>query len=268
MKTKNKTFSITIGKQYFLSTVILFGFITLLYFIQDVIGYQTVSLILLLIMFLLPLFNFERGPIILSAVISAFAWDYYFIPPHFTMYIAKPEDVMMLFMFFIVAMTNGVLTAKLKEQKNDMAEKERRSNTLYNLLKELSRSKDINDTSEKAVKQIQKEFGFQSVIFYSTDYNKLNRNPHPSSSFLPDEMEWLAAELSYVNKLETGKSSNYLNDADAIYFPLKNNDSVFGVLGVNINNDIKSNPEEMEFLKKFISEITLFLEKHLSHSIP
>ncbi|MGE5807409.1 MAG: DUF4118 domain-containing protein, partial [Ignavibacteria bacterium] len=147
MKLQNKTVSISTGKQYFLSTFILFVFIMLLYFVQDVIGYQTVSLILLLIIFLLPLFNFERGPIILSAVISALAWDYYFIPPHFTMHIAKPEDVMMLFMFFIVATTNGVLTARLKAQKNDMIEKERRSNALYNLIKELSSAKDLNEVS-------------------------------------------------------------------------------------------------------------------------
>jgi two-component system sensor histidine kinase KdpD len=265
---QNKTVIISTGKQYFLSTVILFGFITILYFIQDLIGYQTVSLILLLIIFLLPLFNFERGPIILAAVISALAWDYYFIPPHFTLHIARPEDVMMLCMFIIVAMTNGVLTARLKEQKNDMTTKERRSNALYNLLKDLSAGKDLNEVSEKAVKQIQKTFGFQSVIFYSTDYNKLNRNPHPASSFLPDEMEWLAAELSYVNKSETGRTTGYLNDADAIYFPLKSNDSVFGVIGVNINDEIKSNVPEMGFLRRYVNEIIIFLERHSVQSIP
>lgn len=268
MKLQNKTVSISTGKQYFLSTFILFVFIMLLYFVQDVIGYQTVSLILLLIIFLLPLFNFERGPIILSAVISALAWDYYFIPPHFTMHIAKPEDVMMLFMFFIVATTNGVLTARLKAQKNDMIEKERRSNALYNLIKELSSAKDLNEVSGRAVKEIEKTFGFQSVIFYSADYNKLNRNPHPASSFKPDEMEWLAAELSFVDKTETGKTTGIMHNTDAAYFPLKINNSVLGVMGVNLSGDIKSNPAEIDFLRKYIKEIIPFVEKQMVHSIP
>jgi len=268
MKLQNKTISISTGKQYFLSTFALFVFITILYFIQGVVGYQTVSLILLLIIFLLPLFNFERGPIILSAVISALAWDYYFIPPHFTMHITKPEDVMMLFMFFIVAITNGVLTARLKEQKNNMAVKEIRSNALYKLLKSLSGVRDLNDVSEKAVKEIEATFGFKSAIFYSIDYNKLNRNPHPASSFIPDEMEWLAAELSFVNKTETGKTTATLHDTDAIYFPIKTNGSLFGVLGININDDIKSNPDEMQFLRKYVSELFPFIEKYSVHSIP
>lgn len=267
MKTKNKTFGISTGKQYFLSTVILFGFIVFLYYIQDIIGYQTVSLILLLVIFFLPLFNFERGPIILAAVISALAWDYYFIPPHFTLHIAKPEDVMMLCMFFIVAMTNGVLTARLKEQKNDMTAKERRSNALYNLLKDLSIGKDLNEVSEKTIKQIQNTFGFQSVLFYSTDYNKLNRNPHPSSSFIPDEMEWLAAELSFRDKTETGKATNILPDADAIYFPLIKNDFILGVLGVKINDEIKSNPVELQFLRIYVKDIIPFIEKDFNYFI-
>jgi len=221
----------------------------LLYFVQDVIGYQTVSLILLLIIFLLPLFNFERGPIILSAVISALAWDYYFIPPHFTMHIAKPEDVMMLFMFLIAATTNGVLTARLKAQKNDMIEKERRSNALYNLIKELSSAKDLNEVSGRAVKAIENTFGFQSVIFYSTDYNKLNRNPHPASSFKPDEMEWLAAELSFVDKKNLlDNLEQYIDEKGNLHLRLdkqrmcKNKISLSDTEGVKIKFKINKNP--------------------------
>jgi two-component system sensor histidine kinase KdpD len=265
MKPPKKTISISAGKQYFLSTIILFIFITFLYLVQDFIGYQTVSLILLLIIFLLPLFSFERGPIILSAVISALAWDYYFIPPHFTMHIDKPEDVMMLFMFFIVAVTNGVLTAQLRTQKNEMTEKERRSNALYNLLKELSAGKDRDDVTKKAIDQVFKVFGFESVIFYSDEHNKLNRNPHPASNYTPDEMEWLTAEVSFRDKIETGQTTNTLQDAEAMYFPLKKNGVVFGVIGVNISDDMKPDSPEIEFLRRFINEIIPFLEKHLSY---
>jgi len=240
----------------------------ILYYLQDIIGYQTVSLILLLIIFLLPLFGFERGPIILSAVISALAWDYYFIPPHFTMHIAKTEDVMMLFMFFIVAVTNGVLTAQLKVQKNRLMEKERISNALYKLMKDLSNGKNLDDVSKKAVKHIFDVFGFESVIFYSDEYNKLNKDPHPASSFIPDEMEWLAAELSFINKSESGKTTNTLHEADALYFPLKRIDSTFGIIGVKINDDMKSDSAEIEFLRSFIKEISPFMEKHLNYSIP
>lgn len=268
MKTKIRNISIPIGVQYFLATFILFIFILILYSIQDLIGYQTVSLILLLIIFLLPLFNFDKGPIILSAVISALAWDYYFIPPHFTMHIDKTEDVVMLFMFFIVALTNGVLTSQLRTQKNVMMEKERRSNAFYNLLKNLSSSSNIDETTKETVSQINKTFDKEAVVFYSNDHKKLNRDPHPASVFNPDEMDWFVAELAYINKRETGKATETLSDSSVMYFPLIREDHVLGVLGIRFNENFEPETKEIEFMRSFVKEIAPFLEKHLTYSIP
>ena len=263
MKPKNKFFSISKSNQYYFSTLLMFIIIVILYNVQNSIGYETVSLILLLIIFLLPLFNFERGPIILSAVISAFAWDYYFIPPHFTMRIAKPEDAMMLFMFFIVAVTNGVLTSQLKTQKNLMMEKERKSNALYLLLKALSNGKDQNELLSNVVQQIENVFGFKSIIFFPSDQNKLKREAHPMSNFRVDDLDWLAAESSFETKRETGKSTDTLQNVNAKYFPLMDKDSVSCVIGIKISDDLKSDPSEMEFLRHFINEISPFIEKYV-----
>lgn len=239
----------------------MFIIIAILYNVQESIGYETVSLILLLIIFLLPLFNFERGPIILSAVVSAFAWDYYFIPPHFTMRIAKPEDAMMLFMFFIVAVTNGVLTSRLKTQKNLMTEKERKSNARYLLLKALSEGKNLDELLTNAVQQIRNVFGFESVVIFPADQHELKREPRTVGNFRFDELEWLAAQSSFESRRETGKSTDTLQNVEAKYFPLMIKDSVFCVIGVKISDDLKLDLSEMKFLRLFIDEISPFLEK-------
>ena len=262
MKPQNKFISISKSNQYYFSTLLMFIIIVILYNVQESIGYETVSLILLLIIFLLPLFNFERGPIILSAVISALAWDYYFIPPHFTMRIAKPEDVMMLFMFFVVAVTNSVLTSQLKTQKNLMIEMERKSNALYLLLKGLSEVKDLDELLTNAVQQIKNVFGFKSVIFFPSDQHKLKREPHPMSNFRADDLDWLAAQSSFEIKRETGKSTDTLQNVVAKYYPLMKGNSVFCVIGVKISDDLKLDLSEMEFLRLFIDEISPFLEKY------
>jgi two-component system sensor histidine kinase KdpD len=178
------------------------------------------------------------------------------------MHIDRTEDVVMLFMFFIVALTNGVLTSQLRNQKNKMSDKERRSDGFYNLLKELSSGKDLDNTIQKAIQQIQKTFKAESVIFFSSDHNKLNKEPHSASNFIPDEMEWFVAELAYVNKKETGKNTDTLSDANATYFPLHGNDKIFGVIGIRFKNEIEITPRESEFLAGYVKEITPFLGKH------
>jgi two-component system sensor histidine kinase KdpD len=262
MKTQKPINGLTIEQQYFFSTVILFFFITILYIIQDTIGYETVSIILLLIIFLLPLFNFSKGPIVLSALISALAWDYYFIPPHFTMHIAKTEDAVMLFMFFIVAVTNGVLTSRINVQKNKMLSQERRLSAKYNLVKDLSHSNNIDDLLSKVVGHIRTVFGSDSVIFFPENSDRLNRTPHPSSNFETDEMEYLAAQAAYKGKTDSGRFTNVVGNTDAMYTPFFDKaKNVVCVLGIRISEGVQSNSAELKFLREFISDIAPFLEK-------
>ena len=262
MLPDNKTYRISIGKQYFLSTLALFIFITILYNLQVYIGYETVSLILLLIIFPLPLFNFEKGPIILSAVICALAWDYYFIPPHFTMHIDRTEDGVMLFMFFIVALTNGILTTRLKEQKNIIIKKEIKFNRLYKLLKGLSEAKSPEELAGNIVEQIDKAFGLGSVIFIPANKDTLNREPLAGKDFAADEMEWLAAQECFNIKEETGKSTPTLSTAEGIYIPI----SGYCVIGVKISDELKTDKEKKEFLRGFLKETEPYFERFFGGS--
>lgn len=268
METFEAEKRISTEKQYFFSTVILFFFIALLYSIQDTIGYETVSMILLLIIFILPIFNFSRGPIILSAVISALAWDYYFIPPHFTLYIAKTEDVMMLIMFFIVAVTNGVLATRVFRYRNDLMKVERRWKSLYTFIKELAGSNDTDEVLVTAVKNIERVFRLETVVFLNNG-SQLARSPHPSGSFIPDEMEWLAAEASFRLKSPGGNTTDLVGNADALYVPVTDTKGeVICMIGIKLTEKIKEDKEEMKFLRSFIDEISLFIKKPGIYSRP
>jgi two-component system, OmpR family, sensor histidine kinase KdpD len=265
MKTQNKIRHISAGKQYFFATIILYAFILLLYNFQELIGYQTVSLILLLVIFLMPLFNFEKGPIILAAVISALAWDYYFIPPHFTMHIADTEDAVMLFMFFIVALTNGVLTSRLKSQKDKWRKKEYRAASLYGLLKSLANQDTIEKTCEVLVSQISKTFKGKAIIYFPENLNKIKRDPEPCSNFKPDEMEWLAAEAAFAEKKEAGRYTDNMNVVSALYYPVVSNDSALCVIGVSVDLADKNKDEQISFLREYLDEASFYIKKQIAN---
>jgi two-component system sensor histidine kinase KdpD len=61
---------------------------------------------------------------------SALIWDYFFIPPHFTLHVSNSEDVLMLLMYFIIALINGVLTSKIRGMEKLELQKEERQNTI------------------------------------------------------------------------------------------------------------------------------------------
>lgn len=61
-------------------------------------------------------------PVLIAATLSAMVWNFFFIPPHYTFHIDKPEDILLFGMFFMIAMLNGVLTSRLR-QTSELAQK-------------------------------------------------------------------------------------------------------------------------------------------------
>src|SRR3954464_6172581 len=80
-------------------------------------GYAAISLIFLLGVLLAGMV-LSRGPVLLVAALSALSWNFLFIPPLFTLHIAKMEDALTFLTFFIIALTVGGLTAQLKAREH------------------------------------------------------------------------------------------------------------------------------------------------------
>ncbi len=80
-------------------------------------GYGAISLIFLLGVLLAGMV-LNRGPVLLVAALSALSWNFLFIPPLFTLHIAKIEDALTFATYFIIAITVGSLTAQLKAREH------------------------------------------------------------------------------------------------------------------------------------------------------
>jgi two-component system sensor histidine kinase KdpD len=80
-------------------------------------GYGAISLIFLLGVLLAGMV-LNRGPVLLVAALSALSWNFLFIPPLFTLHIAKLEDALTFATYFIIAITVGSLTAQLKAREH------------------------------------------------------------------------------------------------------------------------------------------------------
>ncbi len=86
-------------------------------FLTSFMGYGAISLIYLLSVLLAGMI-LNRGPVLLLAALSALSWNFLFIPPRFTLHIAKVEDALTFATYFIVALTVGSLTAQLKAREH------------------------------------------------------------------------------------------------------------------------------------------------------
>jgi two-component system, OmpR family, sensor histidine kinase KdpD len=103
------------------------------YGLSPYIGYKVVALMLLLAVSVVAVL-FDILPVIVTALLSALIWDFFFIPPKFTLHVDNTDDAILLLMYFIIAVINAVLTYKIKTIQKEARKKIERENIvkLYN----------------------------------------------------------------------------------------------------------------------------------------
>lgn len=224
------------------------------YFVKDLVGYQVVSFILLFLVSILALF-FGTGPILLAATLSAIIWDYFFIPPAFTLHIGQPVDVLMLIMFFIIAMLNGILTSRVRRQEKKIRIREERTNALYQLTRELTTATGIDEVLKIAVKSIRKYFALTCAIVLKTDLGTQLENlvRHESDLHL-SENDMSIATWAFRHSAKAGKNTDTLPSTEFTFYPMSGNSGNTGVVAVRHPNIFTQGEEQ--FWEAFIAQIS------------
>src|SRR5579872_613302 len=102
-------------RQYALAFAIFIAVSLLNISLEDLIGYQAIALVYLLAMVVLALFV-SRGPIIFGTALTALGW-LFIAPPRFTFHLSSFYDKMMVATYFVVALTIGHLTTRLRAHR-------------------------------------------------------------------------------------------------------------------------------------------------------
>lgn len=121
--------------QYLISSIIIIAVAGICYLFVDYIGYRSVALVLLFVVSVLAAI-LDIGPLLLSAFLSALIWDFFFIPPKFLFHVESTEDILLLLMYFVVALVNALLIYRIRKAEKESNEKREKEKTikLYNTL--------------------------------------------------------------------------------------------------------------------------------------
>jgi two-component system sensor histidine kinase KdpD len=240
-------------QQYLITSLLVILSSLIFYPVKDFIGYQVVSFALLFLVSILALF-YGTGPILLAATLSALIWDYFFIPPQFTLHIGKAEDVLMLLMFFIIALLNGILTSRVRRQEKKTRIREERTHALYQLTRELTMVSGIDEVSKIAVRYIQKYFNLDCAIILKNDLNQLDNQVQLDAKIKLSENELSIAAWVYKHSAKAGKHTDTLPSTDYTFYPLTGNNDSTGVIAVKHLNPFTQGEEQ--FWEAFLSQIS------------
>jgi two-component system, OmpR family, sensor histidine kinase KdpD len=240
-------------RQYLTASLIVILTAIICFLIKGFIGYQVVSFVLLFVVSTLAFF-IGTGPVLLSATLSALIWDFFFIPPPYTLHVDKPEDMLMLIMFFIIALLSGVLTSRIKRQERKIRVREERTNALYQLTRELSTATGIEEVITIAKNDIRKYFNLKCRIMLKNDSNQLEYHVQDDPDFLLSGNDMSVAAWTFQHSTKAGKHTDTLPSGNCTFYPLKGNQMNLGVIAIQ-QKEVFTQGEE-QFWEAFISQIS------------
>jgi two-component system sensor histidine kinase KdpD len=83
-----------------------------------------------------------RRPAVAAAVLSFLCWNFFFLPPHFTLLVAEAQDWLMLFVFLAIGLLMGHMTGVLRLREKEAIARERYTAALYRATREAAASLD------------------------------------------------------------------------------------------------------------------------------
>ncbi len=225
------------------------------------IDYRSVGMFLLFIISMLSLFA-GRGPLFAAAALSAVCWDFFFIPPVFTFSISHPSDVLIVSLYFIVALVSGTLTSRVRIKETVVRRRERLTSALYSFVNSLAAAETTHDIARAGIENMTSIFNVRTALFLPESAELIGRRPHSLSTFVPDsEKEWSVAEWVFSNKKTAGHATPTLPFATASYYPLLMHGACRGVAGL-VSSGANELPMEQEgLLMMFLHQWAFALDR-------
>jgi len=223
-------------------------------------GYVAIALLYLLLVVLAGL-KFSRWTVLLTAGAGAVLWNFLFIPPRYTIYIEKIEDLMLFAMFFVVAIAMGHITNRLRDSQGAQQQRERRTSALYELVRQAGLAPDPDTGLCAAISLIETIFGVRAALLLRLKDHTLSRTPHSASSLKMDPAALDGAQTAFDRQTSVRQLTAAPHQSEGRYLPLKAHTTVMGVLAVAPARKKSFDAAEIELLETFAVLIGTILER-------
>ncbi len=266
LRRKKRIFDQTLPikvKEYFTALAVVCSVSLICFPFTDFIGYQTVGIIYLVTIAVLSLL-LGRGPVIMTAFLNFFVWNYFFIPPQFTFHVQRVEDVFTLFANFCIAIVSAVLVTKIRKNQLVLKKSQQRITILNSLLEALNRTNSIKEVVAKTRDELQKYFATDAAVILKDKTGRgLDKRVFGNKKMVSDK-DWSVASWVFANRKPAGRYTDTLSDSELQVIPLSTANSVIGVICVKFLEGKKPLHDDLIVLRNFIGQVTLAIEREIN----
>jgi two-component system sensor histidine kinase KdpD len=249
------------SRRNFFYTIAIVIFCTLV----DMLLFRYLDLVNLVMIYLvgvtLVAFRYGRRMSIIASFLSVIFFDFFFVPPFYSFTVSDVQYLMTFAVMLIVGLAIAHLTGQLRRQTQTMRLRENRTQILYALSRDLSKSSYPDELFTIAIRHIEEFFKCRAVIFVPDFHNKLAVKFGHIKELNLSENEFAVAQWVYENKKVAGKDTDTLAGSNGVYLPFVGAEKTVGVIGVFGSEDKQFvDPEQFHILEMFVAQTALAVE--------
>jgi two-component system sensor histidine kinase KdpD len=227
--------------------------------IERFVGLQSVSLVFLMAV-LASAVAWGLWPALFACLLSVLAYNFFFLPPLYTLTIADPENVVALFFFALVAIIVSKLTAAARTHIVSARARAKATAELYAFSRKLAGIGTLDDLLWATAFQVSSMLKVATVLLLP---DPESRGLSLASAYPPDdtlaEADMAAARWCWEHNHPTGRGSDTLPGGRWLFLPLRTGSGTVGVIG--IERDALLTPDEHRLVDALADQVAVAIER-------
>ncbi|MDB5647952.1 sensor histidine kinase KdpD [Methylobacterium sp.] len=240
-----------------LATAIGLGLAILL---QPYTGVENADLILLTAIVAVAV-RFGLGPSLVAVLASSLAYNFFFLPPIYTLTIADPTNVAAFVLFTLVAVLVSNLASRSRALAVISQTRARATERLYGFSRKLSACATLDDVLWATCAQIAAMLRVRVVLLLPEEASIAVRAGFPPEDRL-DAADLAAAKWAFDNDRPAGRGADTLPGARRLFLPMRTGRGTIGAIGLDTDRPGPIlTPEERRLLDALADMGALAIER-------
>ena len=225
-------------------------------------GIENVDLVFLTAVVVVAV-RYGLWPSLLTSLIASLAYNFFFLPPIYTLTITDPTNIIAFFFFMLIAILVSNVAARVRVQADTAIGRIRTTEQLYAFSRKLAGTGTLDDVLWATAYQTALMLGVRVVLLLPDDGLLTVKAGYPPEDEL-DKADLAAANWAWRNDRPAGRGSDTLPGAKRLFLPMRTGRGLIGVIGID---DDRSGslltPDQRRLLDALVDQGALAIERVL-----
>jgi two-component system sensor histidine kinase KdpD len=205
--------------------------------------------------------RFGLWPSIAASVMASLCYNFFFMPPVFTLTIADPRNVSALFAFLVVGVVVSQLAARVRKLALTAVGRARTTEALYAFSRKLAGVGVMDDVLWVAAHQAALMLKVRVVLLLPEGDSVAVKAGFPPEDTL-DSADLAAARWAWENNRPAGRGADTLPGAKRLFLPMRTGRGPVGIVGVDSDRTGPLlTPDERRLLDALTDQTALAVER-------